>query len=476
MTDQLVVPVILCGGAGTRLWPVSREKMPKQFVPLIGTSSTFQQVLDRVSREGLFAPPMIITNSEFRFVVAEQARARGVKATIVLEPQRRDSAAAIAAASELAMMKDQAAVLLVVAADHLIPDTEEFIAACRAALPATMAGAIVTFGVKPTYPASSYGYIRPQPAPDATAVHKVEAFVEKPDAATAAKYVADGYLWNSGNFMFRAEVMLRELARLEPEIRNAAKAAVDNLTSDLDFYRLAEGPFAQAPKKSIDYAVMERTALAAVLPVSFRWSDIGSWNAVWEAQPQDAAGNVIEGPAEVIDTRNSLIRSEDTVLTTVIGLEGVIVIATADAVLVVAQQQAEKVKNLVEQLKAKNRTEALEHRRVYRPWGFCQIADNGSRNQVKRICVNPGARLSLQKHFHRSEHWVVVRGVAEVTIGEDVKLYHENESAYVPIGAVHRLANPGKIALELIEVQVGSYLGEDDILRLEDVYRRLAEA
>jgi mannose-1-phosphate guanylyltransferase/mannose-6-phosphate isomerase len=476
MTDQLVVPVILCGGAGTRLWPVSREKMPKQFVPLIGTSSTFQQVLDRVTREGLFAPPMIITNSEFRFVVAEQSRARGVKATIILEPQRRDSAAAIAAAAELAIKSDPGAILLVVAADHLIPNSEEFADACRAALPAAAAGSIVTFGVKPTYPASSYGYIRAHASQDGSPVCKVEAFVEKPDTATAARYVADGYLWNSGNFMFRAEVMLRELGRLEPDIRKAAKTAVDNLTSDLDFYRLAEGAFSQAPKKSIDYAVMERTALAAVLPVTFRWSDVGSWNAVWEAQPQDPSGNVIEGPAEVINTRNSLIRSEETVLTTVIGLEGVIVIVTSDAVLVVAQQHAERVKDLVEQLKLKNRTEALEHRRVYRPWGFYQSADSGSRYQVKRICVNPGGRLSLQKHFHRSEHWVVVRGVAEVTIGEEVRLYHENESAYVPIGAVHRLANPGKIPLELIEVQVGSYLGEDDIMRLEDVYQRHAEA
>jgi mannose-1-phosphate guanylyltransferase / mannose-6-phosphate isomerase len=476
MTDPLVTPVILCGGAGTRLWPVSREKMPKQFVPLIGTSSTFQQVLDRVTCAGLFARPMIITNSEFRFVVAEQARARGVKAIIILEPQRRDSAAAIAAAAELATKNDPDAILLVVAADHLIPNIEEFTAACRTALPAAMADSIVTFGVKPTYPASSYGYICPQPAQEGTAVCKVEAFVEKPDAKTAARYVAEGYLWNSGNFMFRAEVMLRELSRLEPEIRAAAKGAVENLASDLDFYRLAEGPFSQAPKKSIDYAVMERTELAAVLPVSFRWSDIGSWNAVWDAQKQDTSANVIEGPAEVMNTSNSLIRSEDTVLTTVIGLDGVIVIATADAVLVVAQNQAQRVKDLVEQLKARNRTEALEHRRVYRPWGFYQSADSGSRYQVKRICVNPGAALSLQKHFHRSEHWVVVRGVAEVTIGEEVRLYHENESAYVPIGAVHRLANPGKIPLELIEVQVGSYLGEDDILRLEDVYRRHAEA
>src|ERR1700733_2163559 len=329
MTNQLVVPVILCGGAGTRLWPVSREKMPKQFVPLIGTSSTFQQVLDRVSREGLFAPPMILTNSEFRFVVADQARSRNVKATIILEPQRRDSAAAIAAAAELAIKTDPAAILLVVAADHLLPDTDEFAAAVSAALPAAAGGAIVTLGVKPTYPASSYGYIRAQPEEDGSPVRKVGAFVEKPDAATAARYVADGYLWNSGNFMFRAEVMLRELGRLEPEIWKAAKGAVDNLTSDLDFYRLAEASFAQAPKKSIDYAVMERTDLAAVLPVTFRWSDVGSWNAVWDAQPQDEAGNVIEGPVEVIDTRNSLIRSEDTVLTTVIGLDGVIVILIA---------------------------------------------------------------------------------------------------------------------------------------------------
>jgi len=475
MTDQLVIPVILCGGAGTRLWPVSRERMPKQFVPLIGASSTFQQVLDRVTRESLFAAPMIVTNSEFRFVVAEQARSRGVKATIILEPQRRDTAAAIAAVAEFAMKTDSEAILLVVAADHLIPDSEEFAAACRAALPAAMAGSIVTFGVKPTCPASSYGYIRPLPPQDGTPVRKVEAFIEKPDNETAARYIVEGYLWNSGNFIFRAEVMLRELDRLEPDIRNAAREAVENLTSDLDFYRLAERPFSQAPKKSIDYAVMERTALAAVLPVSFRWSDVGSWNAVWDAQVQDQAGNVIEGPAELVNTRNSLVRSEETMLTTVIGLEDVIVITTADAVLVTTRQRAEQVKDLVQRLKAKNRTEVFEHRRVYRPWGFYQSADSGARYQVKRISVNPGARLSLQKHFHRSEHWVVVRGVAEVTVGDDVRIYHENESAYVPVGAVHRLANPGKIPLELIEVQVGSYLGEDDILRLDDVYRRHAE-
>jgi mannose-1-phosphate guanylyltransferase/mannose-6-phosphate isomerase len=472
MADPLITPVILCGGAGTRLWPVSREKMPKIFVPLIGATTSFQQVLDRVARASVFAPPIVITNAEFRFVVAEQAKSRGANATIILEPQRRDSAAAVAAAAEFAIRSDRDAILLVVAADHLIPDTEAFAAACGAALPAAVAGSIVTFGVKPSHPASSYGYIRAKPRGNGSVVCAVEAFVEKPDEATAARYVDDGYLWNSGNFMFRADVMLGELARFAPAIRNAAKGAVDNMIGDLDFVRLAEAPFLEAPKLSIDYAVMERTALAAVLPVDFRWSDIGSWNAVWDVQTRDAAGNAIEGEAEVIDTTNSLIRSEVGVLTTVIGLDDIVVVATADAVLVMPKREAERVKDLVERLKTRNRTEVLEHRRIYRPWGFYQTADLGARYQVKRICVNPGARLSLQKHFHRSEHWVVVRGAAEVTVGEEVRLVHENESVYVPIGSVHRLANPGKIPLELIEVQVGSYLGEDDILRLEDVYRR----
>jgi len=472
MADPLVTPVILCGGAGTRLWPVSREKMPKLFVPLIGTTTTFQQVLDRVIKAGVFAPPIVITNDDFRFVVAEQLRSRNVKATIILEPQRRDSAAAIAAVCEFAVRNDPSAILLVAAADHLIPDTEAFVSACSAAVEAAAAGSIVTFGVKPTYPASNYGYIRPKLPAGELAVCAVEAFVEKPDEATAARYVADGYLWNSGNFMFRADAMLNELAHHAPAIRDAARNAVDGLARDLDFVRLAEAPFLQAPKSSIDYAVMERTKVAAVLPVGFRWSDIGSWNAVWDVQERDAAGNVIEGPAEVLDTRNSLIRSEETILTTVIGLDNVIVVATADAVLVVAKREAERVKDLVAQLKDRNRSEVLEHRRVYRPWGFFQTADLGPRYQVKRICVNPGGELSLQKHVHRSEHWVVVRGAAEVTIGDDVRLVHENESVYVPIGAVHRLANPGKIPLELIEVQVGSYLGEDDILRLDDIYRR----
>lgn len=471
MTDQRVTPVVLCGGAGTRLWPVSRERMPKHFVPLIGNLTTFQQVLARVSGADLFTRPIIVTNEDFRFVAAEQTRACGIEATIMLEPVRRDSAAAIAAASVFALKSNPDAILLVVAADHLIPDVAAFADACRTGAAAAAAGSIVTFGVEPTYPATSYGYISPKPL-NGSAVRGVAAFVEKPDEETAAGYLKDGYLWNSGNFMFRADVMVRELTRFEPAIVAAAKDAVTHMTADLDFCRLAEKAFAAAPRKSIDYAVMEHTEHAAVLPVSFRWSDIGNWKSLWDVQDHDAAGNVIEGPAEVVNARNSLIRSEESILTTVVGVDDIIVVATADAVLVAAKRDAERVKDLVEQLKARNRAEALEHRRIYRPWGYYQTADTGGRYQVKRICVHPGGRLSLQKHFHRAEHWVVVHGTAEVTVGDEVRLVHENESIYVPMGAIHRLANPGKIALELIEVQVGSYLGEDDIIRLDDVYHR----
>jgi mannose-1-phosphate guanylyltransferase/mannose-6-phosphate isomerase len=300
----------------------------------------------------------------------------------------------------------------------------------------------------------------------------VEAFVEKPDAETAARYLAENYLWNSGNFTFRASVMLEEIERFEPAMADAARAAVAGVTRDLDFTRLAAEPFARAPKKSIDYAVMERTKLAAVIPADIGWSDIGSWDAVWEELPRDEAGNATSGPTVVLDSRNSLVRAEDNVLTAVVGLDDVIVVATGDAVLVAARDKANNVKALVEQLRAQNRREAVEHRRIYRPWGYYQGVDIGARYQVKRIMVKPGARLSLQKHFHRAEHWVVVTGTAEVTVGDKVYTKHENESVYIPIGSVHRLANPGKIALELIEVQVGAYLGEDDIVRLDDVYGR----
>jgi mannose-1-phosphate guanylyltransferase/mannose-6-phosphate isomerase len=470
--SQLLIPVLMCGGAGTRLWPVSRESMPKQFVPLIGERSTFQQTLGRVTDPALFARPIVITHAEFRFIVAEQLREIGIEADIVLEPARRDSGPAVAVAAALAARRDPKAAVLVLAADHVVRKPEEFLVACRAAAAAVAEGRIVTFGIRPTAPATQYGYIRPGAKLNGAAVLAVEAFVEKPDAATAARYVADKYLWNSGNFMFRADVMLDEIARFEPAMAEAARAAVAQMTQDLDFLRLAAEPFGRAPKKSIDYAVMERTSLAAVIPADMGWSDVGSWEAVWDNLDHDAAGNAISGPAVVLDSRNNLVRTEDGVLTAVIGIDNAVVIATGDAVLVAARDKAESVKALVEELKSQNRPEAVEHRRIYRPWGYYQGVDNGTRYQVKRIVVKPGARLSLQKHFHRAEHWVVVKGTAEVTVGADVRAVHENESVYIPIGSVHRLANPGKIPLELIEVQVGSYLGEDDIQRLDDTYGR----
>ena len=467
-----IVPVIMCGGAGTRLWPVSRESMPKQFVPLVGQGSTFQQVLARIADPDLFARPIVITNADFRFVVAEQLRERGVEADIVLEPVRRDSGPAVAVSAVLAAERDRDALVLVLAADHVVRKPEAFREACRSAVAAAAGGRIVTFGIEPTHPATNYGYIRPGEKLNGASVHAVDAFVEKPDAATAATYVAERYLWNSGNFLFHAATMLAEIERFEPAMAEAATAAVHGITRDLDFLRLAAEPFARAPKKSIDYAVMERTNLAAVVPADLGWSDVGSWSAVWDVLDHDDAGNATDGPVVMLDTRNSLVRSEEPVLTTVVGLDDVIVISTADAVLVSSRAQAEQVKTLVKQLKAHNHRAAVEHRRIYRPWGYYQDVDIAPRYRVKRIVVKPGSKLSLQKHFHRSEHWVVVKGTAEVTLGNDVRSVHENESIYIPIGSVHRLANPGKIPLELIEVQVGSYLGEDDIVRLDDVYGR----
>jgi mannose-1-phosphate guanylyltransferase/mannose-6-phosphate isomerase len=462
----------MCGGAGTRLWPVSRESMPKQFVPLVGRESTFRQVLARISSPDLFARPIVITNADFRFVVAEQLRESGIEADIVLEPMGRDSGPAVAVSAVLALERDREALVLVLASDHVIRKPDEFREACRRAAAAAAEGRIVTFGIAPTHPATSYGYIRPGEKLNGAFVHAVEAFVEKPDAATAAGYVADRYLWNSGNFLFHAATMLGEIERFEPAMAEAAKAAVGGLTRDLDFLRLAAEPFARAPKKSIDYAVMEHTKLAAVVPADLGWSDVGSWSTVWDVLDHDAAGNATAGPVVMLDSRNSLVRSDESVLTTVVGLDDVIVVSTADAVLVTTRAKAEQVKELVGQLKAQNHRAAVEHRRIYRPWGYYQDVDLAGRYRVKRIVVKPGSKLSLQKHFHRSEHWVVVHGTAEVTVGNDVRSVHENESIYIPIGSVHRLANPGKIPLELIEVQVGSYLGEDDIVRLDDVYGR----
>jgi len=468
-----IIPVIMCGGAGTRLWPVSRESMPKQFVRLMGAESTFQQVLARINHSDLFARPIVITKADFRFVVAEQLRERGIEADIVLEPMRRDSGPAVAVAAVLAGQRDRDALVLVLAADHIIRKPEDFCDVCRYAAAAATEGRIVTFGIEPSHPVTSYGYIRPGEKINGASIRAVDAFVEKPDAATAAQYVASGYLWNSGNFLFHVATMLREIERFEPAMADAAKGAVAGLTRDLDFMRLAPDPFVRAPMKSIDYAVMERTKLAAVIPADFGWSDVGSWDSVWEVLEHDSSGNVTTGPAIAMDTHNSLIQAEDSVLTTVVGLDDVVVVSTADAVLVAARSKAEQVKQLVEELKVLNYPAAVEHRRAYRPWGYYQDIDLAERYRVKRIVVKSGSSLSLQKHFHRSEHWIVVRGTAEVTVGGETRIVHENESIYIPIGSIHRLSNPGKIALELIEVQVGSYLGEDDIVRFEDVYGRL---
>jgi mannose-1-phosphate guanylyltransferase/mannose-6-phosphate isomerase len=472
MGSRLLIPVIMCGGAGTRLWPVSRESMPKQFVPLVEARSTFQQVLGRIGDATMFDRPIVITHSDFRFIAAEQMRECGIEGDIVLEPIRGDSAMAVGVAAVLAAARDPASTAIVLAADHVIRDPEAFTRACRDAMAAAANGRIVTFGIRPTFPATNYGYIRPGAKLDGGSAFAVDAFVEKPDAATAGRYIADRYLWNSGNFLFRADVMLGEIARFEPDIAAAAKAAVGGMTKDLDFLRLPAEAFGEAPKKSIDYAVMERTERAAVVPLDCGWSDVGSWSAVWDALGHDADGNAATGSVVFLDSRNTLAHSDEATLTAVVGVDNLVVVATPDAVLVTSRDKAEQVKELVERLKAQNREQAKTHLRIYRPWGYYQGVDAGARYQVKRIVVNPNAMLSLQKHFKRSEHWVVVRGVAEVTIGSDIRTIAENESIYIPIGSVHRLANPGTTPLELIEVQVGDYLGEDDIVRLTDQYGR----
>ena len=464
-----IIPILLAGGAGTRLWPVSRDALPKQFLPLIGDKSTYQETLLRV-RDAMFAPPIVITGPNFHFFARRQAEEIGVDATIVIEPMRRDSGPAIAAATMVASRRDPKAVVLALAADHIIPDIEKFLATCRAGLVASEAGRIVTFGIKPTEPKTSYGYILPGKA-ISDGVCSVKSFVEKPDGETAARYVRDGYLWNSGNFLFRAAVLLSELKRLEPDMASAVDAAVENASNDLGFLRLESDAFSRAPQKSIDYAIMERTDLAAVALGNFRWSDIGSWDALFDITSRDPAGNVLQGSVVTMDATGCVVHSNDR-LTAVVGVKDLVVVSTADAVMVIPRARAQDVRELVDKLKTEKRPEATDHKRAHRPWGYYESIDAGERFQVKRIVVIPGGVLSLQKHRHRAEHWVVVRGTAEVTIGEKVRAVHENESVYIPIGSVHRLANKGKIPLELIEVQTGSYFGEDDIERLDDVYKR----
>jgi mannose-1-phosphate guanylyltransferase / mannose-6-phosphate isomerase len=466
-----ILPIIMCGGAGTRVWPESRDTLPKQFISLVGERSTFQSTMQMLA-DPAFERPVVISNLDYRFMVMDQLREIDAQADIVLEPSRRDSGPAVAVAAGLAARRSPDTIVVVLAADHVVRNQAGLVDLCKKAAVAAKEGYIVTLGIKPDAPATGYGYLRPgKPLTANGDVLKLEAFVEKPDRDTAQRYVEAGYFWNSGNFIFRADVMQREIAKFEPAIFAAAEAALDGAKTDLGFLVLDAAAFEQAPKKSIDYAVMERTEQAALIPADIGWSDVGNWRAVWELSDRDAKGNSIRGNAVVMDACNVHVRSDET-LTTVVGVDDIIVVTTQDAVLVLHQEHGDKVKQLVERLKKENRREAGEHKRIFRPWGYYQSIDEGSRYQVKRIVVKPGERLSLQKHFHRAEHWIVVKGTAEVGRDEEVHLVHENESIYLPIGCKHRLTNPGRIDLELIEVQTGSYLGEDDIVRFQDVYNR----
>ena len=465
-----ITPLIMCGGAGTRLWPASRENAPKQFINLLGARSTFQDTIRRVGDPALFDTPVVITNAEYRHMVSDQLEAIGAQAHILLEPVRRDSGPAIAAGTHFIARDRADAVVMVLAADHIVRDEDAFREAARKAGAAAQAGAIVTFGVMPDHPATGYGYIARAQELSEAGVFKVEAFVEKPDEATARDYIENGYLWNSGNFVFRADAMLEEYGLFDPETVRNAGASVDGATRDLGWVVLDAKSFEACSAISIDFAVMEKSDHVAVVPVDMGWSDVGSWHAVWELSEKDKDGNAAIGDALFLDARDNLVSSRH--LVCLVGVDNLAVIQTDDATLVFDRAKGELVRDIVKSLKAQGRKEVVEHMEVFRPWGSYQRIDVGSRFQVKRIVVKPGGRLSLQKHFHRAEHWVVVRGTALVTVGEREVMLHENESTYIPLGAVHRLENPGKIPLELIEVQSGSYLGEDDIVRLEDVYNR----
>jgi mannose-1-phosphate guanylyltransferase/mannose-6-phosphate isomerase len=468
--SELIIPLIMCGGAGTRLWPASREGRPKQFLRLFGPNSTFQETMRRVSDPTLYARPIVITHHQYRFQVAEQLVEINLEADILLEPLRRDSAPAIAAASAFARRRGDDSIVLALAADHVVRDAAAFADVCRQARATAENGMLVTFGVRPDRPATEYGYIRAGAALGSGG-QAVDQFVEKPDLATATQYVADGYLWNSGNFLFQAKTLLDEYRRLEPQSAAAAVTAVDRATTDLGFVLLDADAFAGTTPKSIDHAVMEKTSRAAVLPVAYSWSDVGSWNAVWDLSPKDGENNSAHGKALFLDTHGSYIASEKARVA-LFGVEDLVVVASEDAILVASRQSGDGMKRLVQRLKEVEPGLTEDHLRVHRPWGSYQTLETGNRYQVKRIVVKAGGRLSLQMHHHRSEHWVVVRGTARVQVADKVAIVHENESVYIPIGARHRLENPGKIDLELIEVQTGSYLGEDDIERFEDDYRR----
>ncbi|MCJ8151409.1 mannose-1-phosphate guanylyltransferase/mannose-6-phosphate isomerase [Shinella sedimenti] len=473
--SQKIIPVIMAGGKGTRLWPLSRSNAPKQFIQVVDEKTLFQETLERVADASVYEAPVVITNQDFRFTVAEQAREVGVDlSAIILEPVARNTAAAIAAAAfHLKAKFGDDAILHLLASDHEIDPRKDWNEAIALARQTAASGKIVTFGIKPTEPATGYGYIE-QGEPLSTGAHQVKRFVEKPQLAVAEEMLAaGGFFWNSGIFMCRTDLLLSELEAFAPAVHDAAGVAVAKAAVDLDFVRLDEESFQASPDISIDYAVMEKTSNAAVVTSAFAWSDLGSWDAVWKLGEKDDNGNVVIGHATVMNTENSLVLSRASHLA-VQGLKDVAVVASEDAVYVGRLDEAQEVGKLVKYLAKSKETSSLTetHPTSYRPWGGYTSLLNGDRFQVKRLFVLPGKKLSLQKHFHRSEHWICVKGTAEVTVGDKVMFVRENESVYIPQGDLHRLYNPGKIMLEMIEVQTGSYLGEDDIVRVSDEFGR----
>lgn len=481
----MIVPIILSGGTGSRLWPLSRELFPKQLLPLVNQSTMLQNTVERTLGIEEIAAPLVICNEEHRFMVAEQMRQIGIKpSVIILEPFGRNTAPAIAVAALEVVSHGQNPTLLILPADHVINDVATFHRAVESGKPFAELGKLITFGVIPQGPETGYGYIKAGKELDMGVTESnslrflshrplwVEQFAEKPDHATAKRYVDSGdYFWNSGMFMFSAMRYLEELERFAPDILAACRVAHAGSVHDKDFSRLSAQSFAACPSDSIDYAVMEKTADAVVIPLDAGWSDVGSWSALWEIGARDAAGNVLKGDVLLNGVKDCFISAESR-LVAAVGLEDHVVVETADAVLVARKDRVQDVKTIVGQLNAQSRQEAITHRKVYRPWGAYQSVDSSERFQVKRITVNPGATLSLQMHHHRAEHWIVVNGTARITKGDEVIMLSENQSVYIPLGVTHRLENPGVIPLELIEVQSGSYLGEDDIVRFDDLYGR----
>lgn len=464
----MLVPVIMAGGAGTRLWPLSRSLYPKQFIPLMSNRTMLQETVLRL--KGLeTAPTVTICNEEHRFIVAEQLRAIDQLGSVILEPEGRNTAPAVALAAHLKSYENDP-LLLILAADHVIQNENAFVDAIKKAIPLAKDGKLVTFGIVPQSAHTGYGYIERGKANDSG--FEVNKFVEKPNKETAQGYVdSEKYYWNSGMFLFRASRYLEELKTHRPDISVSCISALEGKTKDLDFVRVNAEEFLKCPEDSIDYAVMEKTQHAVVVPLDAGWSDIGSWSALWDIDNKDDKGNAIRGDAILKDTKNCLVHGGERLIAT-LGLEDIVIVDTKDTVMVAHKDNVQDVKKIVKKLKEDERSEFKLHREVYRPWGKYDSIDNGERYQVKRITVNPGAKLSVQMHHHRAEHWIVVSGTAEVTNGDKTFLLSENESTYIPVGVIHALKNPGKKPLELIEVQSGSYLGEDDIVRFEDLYGR----